>query len=155
MVSALKRTRTTCPDFFTPQVVLQILNHVANELAPKVARCKSGHQDLFVYNTSITPYDKQALYENRWLLSELLRKNETGVFRKTILEKGVHLRSEQAHIGQVLTVGRTPEYVKDQAYCIQHMLLVLKGVAKSAKTGVRLPAWPTEFKKHKINIIQK
>lgn len=135
-------SRTKCPPHFSADAVVGILEGSSELLAPWVTRCRDGGE-LFYYNYTVKPYDKESLLVHKPLLSKFLMANSCGIFRKTIMVEG--LRRWDASNGKVLTSGRTDTFIFTQAYNLIHMFLVLKSIRKSCRSGARLPTFLWEM----------
>lgn len=134
----LCKVRARCPAEFDAEAVVRCFDECQGELAPKIAACRGGSH-LFEYNMSMKPYDKKALYANNKLLGTMLMSNDTGVFKKSVLNAGLAVWNDNN--GHILTANRSSEYLSDQGYVLQHMLLTLKDIKKGCTTGSRLPTW--------------
>lgn len=132
------KTRAKCPADFDAEAVVRCLDACNDELAPKIAACRAGSH-LFEYNMSMKPYDKKALHANIKLLGTMLQMNDTGVFKKSVINAGLAVWND--HNGNVLTTNRSSEYLSDQGYVLQHMILTVKDIKKGCSTGSRLPSW--------------
>ena len=140
------KTRAKCPADFDAEAVVRCLDACKDELAPKIAACRAGSH-LFEYNMSMKPYDKKALHANSKLIGTMMQLNDTGVFKKYVINAGLAVWND--HNGNVLTTNRSSEYVSDQGYVLQHMMLTVKDIKKGCITGSRLPTWL----KHLIDLL--
>ena len=74
--------RTTCPDFFTSELVCSILKENKDDIQENIDKCKAG-QELFPWNYSAKPYDRSSLWAHRKLLHSFLVQNPAAVLKKT------------------------------------------------------------------------
>eukprot|EP00974_Lingulodinium_polyedra_P002644 248439-Lingulodinium_polyedra.AAC.1 len=65
--------------------------------------------------------------------------NPSGIYKKSILIQGFE-QWQQLH-GSFLTKNKPPNYLRDQVYAVQQMLLNVKDTSRTLRTGKRVPAW--------------
>ena len=80
----MKRSRTKCPDTFTAELMVGILDDLEDHLSPFVSRAFDGG-DVFRYNYSIKPYDKDAIQSHKPLIKKLLLACPTGIIKKSVV----------------------------------------------------------------------
>ena len=94
------------------------------QLAPHLARCKENG-DLIEYNWQAKEQDRRAMFEHRHLLKELLMRNSSGIFHKTMLLAGMEKWNEDLE-DRPLTLNKKPSFLRENMYNLQAMLLNVK-----------------------------
>ena len=135
----LKRNRTKCPEELTHGDVTDAFRACATELQPFVDQCSEGAA-FIDYDWREKKQDRKCMFQFRHLLRELLSRNSTGCFKKTILLEGM-LDWNSTLKGEPLTSGKRPSFARETMYNLQQMLLNVKLTKKSLTVGSKIPQW--------------
>lgn len=135
---ALKRSRSKCPEHFTPDVMCDILKTCEVFLQRSIDSARQGN-DFITYRWGLSCQDRESMLKYKELLTACIRHNPSCIFKKSVVEQGMH-KWQQLH-NNLLTHNRSPTFLKDQSYNLVHMLHCIKGVRKNMREGLKLPSW--------------